>query len=280
MNGKSLAVQLRRRSGSTQESADNNFTIEQETTIQIPEDGQMTAVNFDVSPPAIGSYTYDVKLLTSNQDTNKDDDIAASDVEVIEPKATVLIFAGGPTREYQFVRNLLFRDETIQSHVYLQTGGPGMSQEADELLTAFPSTPQEMAKYDCVVTFDADFLKLDQTSVEVLEEWVSSGAGGLVIVAGSVATLEWAGSGGNTDPKAALLRDMSPVVLNARGSRLVSLGRFESETLWPLNLTTESNGIDFWTLRIRLPNLSRHGRTLREYIAFMRRMIPSQVQHH
>ncbi len=245
MEGKSVTVQLRRRSGSAQEGNNSSFAIEQETSIKLPAATEMAAVNFDVSPPAIGSYTYDVKILTPTQDTNKNDDSAESDVDVIEPKATVLIFAGGPTREYQFVRNLLFRDETIQSHVFLQTGGPGISQEADELLTEFPATSQEMAKYDCVLTFDADFMKLSRESVEVLEEWVSSGAGGLVLVAGSVATPEWAGSGGNTDPRAAMLRDLSPVVVNARGTRLVSLGRFESETVWPLKPTTESSGIDF-----------------------------------
>jgi hypothetical protein len=245
MNGKSIAAQLRRRSGTSQDANGASFTIEQETTIELPEDGQMAALAFDVTPPAIGAHTYDVKLLAPSQDSNKNDDAADADVEVIEPKATVLIFAGGPTREYQFVRNLLFRDDTIQSHIYLQTGSPGMSQEADEILTAFPTTSQEMSKYDCVLTFDADFMQLEKTSVDVLEDWVSSGAGGLVFVAGPVATPEWAGSGGNTDARAAILRNMSPVILNAKGARLISLGRFDGETLWPLQVTQDASTIDF-----------------------------------
>jgi hypothetical protein len=249
LNGKSVPIQLRRRAGNSQDTNNtSSFTIEQETVVQIPGDGQMASVEFDVTPPEIGTYTYDVKLLPSGQDSNKQDDVAESDVEVIEPKATVLIFAGGPTREYQFVRNLLFRDETIQSHVYLQTGSPGMSQEADELLTAFPSTAQEMAKYDCVLTFDADFMALEKNCIEVLEDWVASGAGGLVFVAGPVATRNWAGTTGNIDPRAAMLRDMSPVVMNAKGARLISLGRFEAETEWPLKLSSEAMSFDFLDL--------------------------------
>ena len=250
LEGKPLTVQLRRRAAkAATESANtpinSNFVIEQEQTVNLPADGQLANVNFEVMPPKIGAYSYDVKLLPPANDANSKDDALETDVEVIEPRATVLIFAGGPTREYQFVRNLLYRDVTVQSHLLLQTGGPGMSQEADELLTEFPTTDEQMAAYDCVLCFDADFLKLDQASVDVLEKWVSSGAGGLVVVAGSVATPEWTGSSANTDRRAAMMRDMSPVVLNSRVSRLVSLGRFEGETVWPLRMINDLRAADF-----------------------------------
>ncbi len=246
-SGKSIPVQLRRRMASNSETAqdDKSFTVEQEKTIELAANGQLNAVDFEVLPPSIGRYSYEIQLLPPPLDANDKDNVSQTDVEVIEPKATVLILAGGPTREYQFVRNLLFRDATIQSHLLLQTGGPGMSQEADLLLTEFPSTAEDMAKYDCVLCFDADFMALEQASIDVLEEWVSSGAGGLVLIAGPVATPEWTGSAGNTDSRALKLRDMSPVILNSRGSRLISLGRFEGETVWPLVLSNESSSADF-----------------------------------
>ncbi len=69
--------------------------------------------------------------------------------ELLSPRLRMII-AGGPTREYQFVRNLLFRDTTVQSHVFLQTASTGVSQEAQKLLDNFPSTLAEMSQYDCV----------------------------------------------------------------------------------------------------------------------------------
>ncbi len=193
----------------------------------------------------MGAWIYDVKLLPPAQDTNPQDNTLDTEVRVVEPKSTILIIAGGPTREYQFVRNLLFRDKSVESHVYLQTGGPGMSQEADKLLTDFPKTLGEMSAYDCVIAFDADWMTLSVPQIETLEKWVSQQAGGLVMILGSVASPRWTGTSGNGDRRAELMRNLSPMVLNSRGSRLVSMGRFDSETVWPLKFSDDARGVDF-----------------------------------
>lgn len=266
LGGRPLTVQVRRRGlGDTTDSnpvaadenatnsddvaaaaEDGNFEIDAEQTIQLPANDALANVQFEVTPPAIGRYAYEVRLLAPAGDSNAADDAQSQDIEVIEPRATVLIIAGGPTREYQFVRNLLYRDETIQSHVLLQTGGPGMSQEADRLLETFPTTAEEMAQYECVLAFDADWLALEPEAVQTLEQWVAGGAGGLVMIAGPIDTPEWAGSAGDSDPAARLLRAMAPVELGSGGSRLVSLGRFDGETAWPLELTSAAADVDFF----------------------------------
>jgi hypothetical protein len=102
------------------------------------------------------------------------------------------------------------------------------------MLTKFPSTRAEMSEYDCVIGFDADWTALDNEQMDVLEKWISEQAGGLVIVAGPVSTPKWAGSQGNGNRKAEVVRNLSPLVVNTRGARLASIGRFESETPWPL----------------------------------------------
>lgn len=242
LQGKKCSVQLRRRSsgGST-----DNLAIEEEVQVELTDGDAIVPVNFDVKPREIGAWVYDVKLLPPASDSNPQDNQLDVEVRVVEPKSTVLVIAGGPTREYQFVRNLLFRDKTVQSHVYLQTGGPGISQEADKLLTEFPDTLSEMAEYDCVLAFDADWMSLSVQQIEVLEKWIAQQAGGLVMVLGPVASPKWTGTAGNGDRRADLLRNLSPIVLNGRGSRLVSMGRFESETVWPLRMSEAAAGVDF-----------------------------------
>jgi hypothetical protein len=143
------------------------------------------------------------------------------------------------------VRNLLFREPTVQSHVFLQSSGPGVSQEAKQLLTEFPKTLAEMTKYDAVIAFDADWTKLTSEQIEVLETWVSQQAGGLIVVAGPVSTPKWAGNNGNGNRNAEILRGMVPVIMNTRGARLVSIGRFESETAWPLTVASNALATDF-----------------------------------
>jgi hypothetical protein len=242
LEGKKCSVQLRRRSSG---SSTDNLAIEEEVQVELSANDDIIPVNFDVKPREIGGWVYDVKLLPPSQDSNPQDNQLDVEVRVVEPRSTVLVIAGGPTRDYQFVRNLLFRDKTVQSHVYLQSGGPGISQEADKLLTEFPDTLAEMSEYDCVIAFDADWMSLSVQQLEVLEKWVAQQAGGLVLILGPVASPKWTGTAGNGDRRAELMRNLSPIVLNGRGSRLVSMGRFESETVWPIRLSEASTGVDF-----------------------------------
>jgi hypothetical protein len=60
-----------------------------------------------------------------------------------------------------------------------------------------------------------------------------------------VSTPKWAGSQGNGNRKAEILRNLSPLVVNTRGARMVSIGRFESETAWPLNFAPDAWQTDF-----------------------------------
>jgi hypothetical protein len=242
LEGKQISLQLRRRPGNQQSAT---MTIDEERTITLAGDDTITSVIFDIVPREVGTWTYEVRSLPPTQDANAMDNSLEREVRVVEPKATVLVIAGGPTREYQFVRNLLFRDPTMQSHVYLQTSGAGVSQEAKKLLTEFPRTRAEMSQYDCVIAFDAAWMDLDKEQIETLEKWIAEQAGGLVLVAGSVATPKWAGAAGNGNPKADTIRNLAPVVLNSRGARLVSIGRFESETAYPLLLSNDALQTDF-----------------------------------
>ncbi len=242
LQGRSITVQLRRRSGGQKNSG---MAIEEERVILLGADDAITSLAFDIQPREVGSWIYEVKAIPPSQDTNAFDNALESEVRVVEPKSTVLIIAGGPTREYQFVRNLLFRDATVQSHVYLQSGRPGVSQESKKLLTEFPKTREALSEYDCIISFDADWSALATEEVENVEKWISEQAGGLVIVAGPIGTPKWAGSQGNGNRKAEILRNLCPLVVNSRGARMVSLGRFESEKAWHLKFANDAWRTDF-----------------------------------
>lgn len=241
LQGKRATVQLR--SSPSQKS--DQLKIEEEQGIDLPDDETILPVHFEVLPKEIGEWNYEVKLIPPSEDKTPADNTMDALVRVIQPKFKVLTIAGGPTREYQFVRNMLFREDTVQSHVYLQTGGPGISQEAHQLLEDFPKTLIEMAEYDCVIAFDADWMKLEASQLELLEEWVSRQAGGLVIIAGPVATPRWTGTEGNGDRRAEVMRALAPVELNPRGTRLISVGRFEGTSPWPLKFTEDGKRSDF-----------------------------------
>ncbi len=241
-------VTVRVLSGSLETDPDE-LAIEDEQELLIPADGELASVAFELEPKAVGTWQYAVQLQppvsgSGQTDANLRDNLLTAEISVIERKNRVLILAGGPTREYQFVRNLLYRDRDVDSHVLLQTGTAQTSQEAQRLLTDFPEDRTELADYDAVLAFDADWTQISDKSVRALEQWVAEQAGGLLLVAGSVEMPKWLARSADGE-RARLLRSLSPVVLEKRGSALLAVGRIESETPWPLILTADGRQTEF-----------------------------------
>ncbi len=102
----------------------------------------------------------------------------------------VLLIAGTPTRDYQFLVHQLSRDRETVADAILQTAAPGSEQDVHQLLDRFPTTEDELASYDTIVAFDPDWESLDRGETDdnrptaLLERWVAERAGGLILVAG------------------------------------------------------------------------------------------------
>lgn len=219
-------------------------TIEQEDRVQLDEDGKIVSIKFEVTPKESGRRTYKLEVKPPSRDSNPIDNVKTANVEVVERKTRVLIMAGGPSREYRFLRNLLYRDRDTTLDVWLQTGKPGISQEADNLLFDFPESAEELFEYDCIVAFDPDWSELDFLHIQDLEKWVAEKAGGLIVVAGPVHTPQW-GDIRRSDPRFDTIRALYPVVLYSSGSATLGLGRFGGKDAWPLDFTREGLESEF-----------------------------------
>lgn len=227
------------------ENADpSSLSIENEQQVFLPDQEAVATARFELEPKAVGKWQYLVKIIPLEGDADERDNSAKTTIEVIERKNRVLIFAGGPTREYQFVRNLLYRDRDVESHVLLQTGDEGTSQESKKLLKDFPADRAALSEYDAILAFDVDWTKVPDSAVEAMEQWVAEQAGGLMLVAGSVEMPKWVARSAS-GVKTQMLRSLSPVQLEQRGSRLLADGRVESENAWPLKLTADGEQTDF-----------------------------------
>ena len=166
-------------------------TLEAEIAVDLGEDGEPIAVDVEIENSETGQRRYIMRVLPPSDDINQDDNERSALVEIVRRKNRVLMIAGGPTREFRFLRNQLFRDDTVQLDVYLQSARPGIAQEADELLFDFPTLKENLYEYDCIVAFDPDWRVLDETQARLLEQWIAEEAGGLIVVAGPVFTPEW-----------------------------------------------------------------------------------------
>ena len=188
MAGKAVTVQVLSRPASnlSGSKAAGGGEVIASQTVTLGGDGEVLPVKFDLVPGSTGRRTLSLQIKTPEGDTNPADNVREADIEIVDRKTHVLLLADGPMREYQFLRNQLYRDRYTTVDVLLQSGKPGMSQEAKKILDDFPSTRPEMFDYDCVVAFDPDWKLLNARQIELLEKWVGEQGGGLIVAAGPV----------------------------------------------------------------------------------------------
>ena len=181
--------------------------------VMLAADGELVPVRFDVPGlPTAGRRTLVVRVTPPAADRTATDDTQSTEVDVVDRVTTVLLMAGGPSREYQFMRNVLERDKSFAVDVLLGTAAPGISQDARRILDAFPPSDEALGTYDAIVAFDYDWRRLEPAAQARLERWVSAESGGLMLLAGPVFMDAWLG-----DPRTAVIRGLLPVELRRAG---------------------------------------------------------------
>lgn len=240
LEGKSVRVQLI----STDAKETEGETPEDEQLLQLGADGETTGVQFEVSRQDEGRRRYILRVAEIPGDARPADNQRSGVVEVVDRQTVVLLMAGGPTREFRFLRNQLHRDKDVSLHVHLQSSREGADQESDELLQEFPLTRDAMSKYDCVVGIDPDWAKLSPGQTELLENWVAEKAGGMLLIAGPVNTPEWTRRP-RGDESIDKIRRLYPVSFYSQGSAALKLGRFGGEQPFPISFSRQGRAAEF-----------------------------------
>ena len=196
--GKRATVELLARP----EDSKSNPEVLKSEEIAFSEDGVPVKVTFEQLPAEAGTFEFFVRATPSQRtvELSEGDNERRKTINVVDRKTKVMIIAGGPMRDYQFVRNLLYRHKAVETDVWLQTADAtgAVSQESNKLLTEFPQTKEELFEYDAIIGFDPDWRRLSDEQVKLLMEWVELQAGGLILVAGDVFLPEIAGQAGTT----------------------------------------------------------------------------------
>ena len=216
--------------------------------LTLENDSGATRVVFPQNLDIAGEYEFvaQVEAPSGVQEMTLDDNERRRTVAITDERMQVLIISSGPMRDYQFVRNSLFRHSGIDSDVWLQSmaaENAGMvSQESRKLLTQFPRTEAELFEYDVIVAFDPDWSRLSAEQQSYLNRWVSEHSGGLVIVAGELFTPRLA-----EEPDA--LRDISvlyPVLLSRIAPEMQLTQRADEP--WPVLPTAEGRVTEYLRL--------------------------------
>jgi hypothetical protein len=203
-------------------------------------DGELAAVRFDVPGlSTTGRHALIVRVVPPAVDRSPGDDAQSADIEVVERVTEVLLMAGGPSREYQFMRNVLERDKSFTVDVLLGTAAPGISQDARRILDAFPATDEALAGYDAVVALDYDWRLLDPAAQARLDRWVARESGGLVLAAGGIFMESWL-----SDPQTKAIRSLYPVEMRRANQPEFDAAGGIREPM-PLAFTRDGNDAEF-----------------------------------
>lgn len=156
--------------------------------LAIPADGTALPIDVRYLPDAVGNWRIRVGTPDLEDEIRSDDNVALGNLEVIDRKTKVLMLASGPSREYQFLRNLLHRDKSVELSVLLQSALDPIAQDADHVLGQFPSTREELLQQDVLVAIDPDWADLQPAQRNLIVDWLAEQAGGMVLVAGPLHT--------------------------------------------------------------------------------------------
>jgi hypothetical protein len=173
-------------------------------------------------------------------------------VSIIKKPLRILLVAGGPMKDYQFLRTLFVREKDAKRaelSIFLQNEGRDgravQDVEPERLLNRFPTAlrveddPSEkpedkyynLGRYDVIVCFDPDWSEFTADQLLLLQKWVDQQAGGLILVAGPVNTYQLARDDGSGRLKP--LIDLFPVV---PGDVVLQSGPFHRSTKQPWRL--------------------------------------------
>jgi hypothetical protein len=210
--------------------------LDAEMTVTLAEDGELLPIEFELKSEGEGKRRYLVKIEYLERDAEREDNVRTAVVESIQRDTKVLLIAGGPNREFRFLRNQLYRDKNVTLDVWLQTAKVGADQESDQLLFEFPQTTEALFEYDCVIAFDPDWRSLSSEQTTMFERWVAENAGGLILIAGPVNTPEWTRRP-RGDEAIDKIRGLYPVSFFNQGSAQLKLGRFGGTQPFPLEFS-------------------------------------------
>jgi hypothetical protein len=217
-----------------------------EKQIQFSDNGIIETV-FDVRIAEPNKLRFTVKILPPNGDHYSDhlsaDNQRQTDIEIVDRKDRVLLFASAPSRDYQFLCSQIYRDKSMLVDVYLPWTRPGVSQNADKILERFPSTRTEMSEYNIVVAFDPNWRELSDEQIEVLEFWVARQGGGLILIAGAIHQADTV-TGWVTEMGMDKIRALYPVEFLAKQSAFEH--RYHGDTqAWALKFSRVGEDADF-----------------------------------
>jgi len=168
--------------------------------------GAVEPVSFQRRQERVGRFAYTVRVPVLDDESVGDDNARSATVNVIDTRTRVLVVAGGPSWEYQFVSRLLQRDQSVDVSCWLQTADERAVRDGDIVIDHLPFLAEELFAFDVIILLDADPADLSEEWCGLIDTFVADHGGGLLVSVGRphVSSLM-------REPSLDALRDLLPV---------------------------------------------------------------------
>ncbi len=219
----------------------NDWETLGEQRIALGEDGSLKRTTFRIVPKVIGDYEFRARIGDAGPELTQEDNVATAAVKVVRQQIRLLVIAGAPSPEVQFLQNALMRDQHIESAIWLQHADPGYKQGGDRPITRLPNDAEELGRYDALLLVDADMQALGPSWSEMIVNFVGKDGGGLIFVPGELYSQQLFESD-DSESTAGKWTKLLPVVREPGLFRTEAQVRLSTQTTYLLELTPEGRG--------------------------------------
>lgn len=141
-------------------------------------------VTLTAEPKLAGESTWKVVIDTAEKDLVPDNNLRTFNIELVDRPLRVLYVEGYPRWEYRYVKELIRREESIESSVMLISASSDFAQEGNVPITRLPRSPEEFAAYDVIILGDVPAGFFSPEQLEMMRNHVAERGAGLLWISG------------------------------------------------------------------------------------------------
>jgi hypothetical protein len=210
--------------------------------VALGEDGILKRTTFRIVPRVVGDYEFRARIGDAGPELTLDDNVATAAVKVVRQQIRVLLIAGAPSPEVQFLHNALLRDQHIESAIWIQHADPGFKQGGDRPIIRLPGDADELGRYDALLLIDPDMRGLGAQWTELITNFVGKDGGGLIFVPGELYSQQFFEADDTESEGAGKWTRLLPVVREPGLFRTEAQVRLSTQSTYLLELTAEGRG--------------------------------------
>lgn len=152
--------------------------------VEIAAGDDVDRVTLTAEPKLAGDATWRVEIETPRPDLIPDNNIKTFEIALIDRPLRVLYVEGYSRWEYRFLKEILVREESIESSIMLLSADRDFAQEGNMPITRLPRTPEEFAQFDLIILGDLPASFFSPQQLDIMRQHIAERGAGLLWIGG------------------------------------------------------------------------------------------------